>query len=111
MVKDRFESAKDGEIKKLIEMIETGYRNHIEQMVTAQLKNEAECKWQLVLEDFKRMNPAQRKEHLAYIKKNTNELNDEQLHILKLISLSESSNANDTDIMLGDVKLFSMRKK
>lgn len=110
-VKERFELAKDEGLRRLLDMIVAGYQNHVEEVEIANLKDETERKWQAVLEDFKRMNPAQQKEHLAYIKKHTNELSDEQLHILKLISLSEPTTTKDTDIMIGDIKLFSTRKK
>ncbi len=110
-VKDRFESAKSDELKRLLEMIEVGYQNHIEETEIATLKDEADRKWRAVLDDFKRMNPAQQKKHLAYIKKNTNELSEEQLHILELISLSDNSKPSETDVMIGDMKLFTMRKR
>ena len=66
----------------------------------------------MVLEDFKRLNPTQQKSHLAYLKKHhADELTDEQLHILELVSLGEASTPKSKDIEVGGVKLFTMKEK
>lgn len=85
--------------------------NTKEELEITRLKNEADRKWQAVLDNFKMMNSAQRKKHLAYIKKNANELSEEQLHILELISLSDDKNPSEADVLIGNTKLFTIRKR
>lgn len=111
MVKERLESASENEARKLLGMIETGYVEHQEELEITRLKNEADRKWQAVLDNFKMMNSAQRKKHLAYIKKNVNELSEEQLHILELISLGDDKNPSEADVLIGNTKLFTIRKR
>jgi hypothetical protein len=66
----------------------------------------------VVLEDFKSLNPAQQKSHLSYIKKHhADELTNEQLHVLELVSLGETSSPKSKDIEIGGVKLFTMKEK
>ena len=73
---------------------------------------EKERQWQAVLDDFRRLNPAQQKSHLSYLKKHhTGELTNEQLHILELVSLGEVNTPKSKDIEVGGVKLFTMREK
>ncbi len=92
-------------IREQFEAIKSSYQEHLQQ-------SESEHKWQVVLEDFKRLNPAQQKSHLAYLKKHhAGELTDEQLHILELVSLGEASTPKSKDIEVGGVKLFTMKEK
>lgn len=106
-----FKQEEDERLKSLFELIENEYKNHLQDKEIAELKDEVDRKWRAILDDFKKLNPAQQKVHLGYIKKHSNELNEEQLHILELISLGNYSGPAETDIMLGNTKLFSVRRK
>lgn len=107
-----FATAPSDTIQKLIMKLEQG---HLMYMVDLRLKQESaesERQWQAVLDDFKRLNPAQQKSHLSYLKKHhTDELTDEQLHILELVSLGEVNTPKSKDIEVGGVKLFTMKEK
>lgn len=100
-------------IRKQFESLKYDYQLFLQDLETKRLEDEADRKWQLILGDFKRLNPAQQKKQLAFINKNrdANGLSDEQLHILELVSLNEPKGSKETDIMIGDMKLFSVRKK
>lgn len=92
-------------IREQFEAIKSSYQEHLQE-------SEWERKWQVILEDFKRLNHAQQKSHLAYLKKHhENELTEEQLHILELVSLGETSMPKSKDIEVGGVKLFTMKEK
>ena len=78
----------------------------------SRVQAEEQRKWQVVLDDFRRLNPAQQKSHLAYIKKrHADELTNEQLHILELLSLGEANTPKSKDIEVGGVKLFTLKEK
>jgi len=84
--------AKDSKenIEKYIVMIEVTYHKHLLKQQFAQVAAEDEKRLQEILEDFKRLNPDQRKLHFAYIKKHyADVLTREQLHILELASLRQ----------------------
>ena len=92
-------------IREQFELIKLSYQEHLQE-------SESERKWQVILEDFKRLNHDQQKSHLAYLKKHhTGELTDEQLHILELVSLGEVNTPKSKDIEVGGVKLFTMKEK
>ena len=90
--KQEFDTVPDNKVENFLMQIEVAHFKHLLDKQERQQKQEEEEAWQIVLNDFKRLNPAQRKSHLAYIKKGDYGLSDEQLHILELISLSEPEN-------------------
>lgn len=106
-----FATAPRERLEELMMKIEKDHMIYLVEQQTKRLSDDAERRWNEILEDFKKMNPAQRKAHLAYIKKHTDELSEEQLHILTLLSLGDASDSLETDIMLGNTKLLSVRKK
>lgn len=106
-----FKQEEDERLKSLFELIEKEYQNYLQDKEIAELKDAVDRKWRAILDDFKKLNPAQQKVHLDYIKKHSNELNEKQLHILELISLGDYSGPAETDVMVGDLKLFSMRRR
>lgn len=111
-IRNIFETYPQDKLEAFMMRIEVEHSKYLIEQQATERSNESEQKWQEILEDFKRLNSAQQKSHLAYIKKNhADELTDEQLHILELISLNEQKQPSNTDVMVGDVKLFSMRKK
>lgn len=99
-------------VREQFESIKSSYQEYLQESELSRVQAEEQRKWQAVLDDFRRLNSAQQKSHLAYIKKHhTDELTDEQLHILKLVSLGETSTPKSKDIEVGGVKLFTMREK
>lgn len=99
-------------VREQFESIKSSYQEYLQESELSRVQAEEQRKWQAVLDDFRRLNPAQQKSHLAYIKKHhTDELTDEQLHILELVSLGETSAPKSKDIEVGGVKLFTMREK
>lgn len=106
-----FEVAPKEKLEELMMKIEAQHMKYLMDRHDAQLSDETARRWQVILNDFRQLNPAQQKAHLAYIKKHSNELNEEQLHILELVSLGDFSNPAETDVMIGDTKLFSMRRR
>ncbi len=100
------------DVREQFESIKSSYQEYLQQSELSRAQAEEECKWQVLLDDFKRLNPAQQKPHLSYIKKHhAAELTDEQLHILELVSLSEASTLKSKNIEVGGVKLFTMKEK
>ena len=110
-IEHMFETAPKEKLEELMMKIEVQHMEYLAEQNATKLSDESARRWQAILSDFKKLNPAQQKTHLAYIKKHSNELNDEQLHILELISLGNYSGPAETDIMLGNTKLFSVRRK
>lgn len=106
-----FTTAPKDKLEQLMMKIEKDHLTYSAEQQEAQRSNEAEYRWLALLGDFNKLNPAQQKTHLAYIKKNTDELTDEQLHTLELISLGDRERSSSKDIMVGDVKLFSLKEK
>ena len=106
-----FAVAPKDKLEQLMMKIEKDHTIYLAEQQITQLSAEAERKWQALLDNFKKLNPAQQKAHLAYIKKTTDELTDEQLHILELVSLGETSTPKSKDIEVGGVKLFTMKEK
>lgn len=107
-----FATASRDVVEKLIVEVEKSYLMYQVDLRFEQESVESERQWQAVLDDFKRLNPAQQKSHLAYIKKHhTGELTDEQLHILELVSLGEVNTPKSKDIEVGGVKLFTLKEK
>ena len=99
-------------VREQFESIKSSYQEYLQESELSRTQAEEGHKWQVLLDDFKRLNPAQQKSHLAYIKKHhTGELTNEQLHILELVSLGEASTPKSKDIEVGGVKLFTMREK
>ena len=99
-------------VREQFESIKSSYQEYLQESELSRAQAEEERKWQVVLEDFKSLNPAQQKSHLSYIKKHhLGELTSEQLHILELVSLGEASTPKSKDIEVGGVKLFTMREK
>ena len=99
-------------VREQFEAIKSSYQEYLQESELSRAQAEEERKWQVVLEDFKSLNPAQQKSHLSYIKKHhTGELTDEQLHILELVSLGEASAPKSKDIEVGGVKLFTLKEK
>lgn len=99
-------------VREQFESIKSSYQEYLQESELSRVQAEEQRKWQAVLDDFKRLNPAQQKSHLSYIKKHhTGELTDEQLHILELVSLGEASTPKSKDVEVGGVKLFTMREK
>ena len=99
-------------VREQFESIKLSYQEYLQESELSRTQAEEEHKWQVLLDDFKRLNPAQQKSHLAYIKKHhAGELTNEQLHILELVSLGEASTPKSKDIEVGGVKLFTMREK
>lgn len=99
-------------VREQFESIKSSYQEYLQESELSRVQAEEQRKWQAVLYDFKRLNPAQQKSHLSYIKKHhTGELTDEQLHILELVSLGEASTPKSKDVEVGGVKLFTMREK
>ena len=107
-----FATAPKDKLEALMMKIEVEHFKYLTEQQATQRTNEAERKWQTILEDFKRLNPAQQKSHLTYIKKHhAGELTNEQLHILELVSLGEANTPKSKDIEVGGVKLFTMKEK
>ncbi len=99
-------------VREQFESIKLSYQEYLQESELSHTQAEEERKWQVLLDDFKRLNPAQQKSHLTYIKKHhAGELTNEQLHILELVSLGEASTPKSKDIEVGGVKLFTMREK
>ncbi|MFZ1243236.1 MAG: hypothetical protein WAQ22_03780 [Candidatus Saccharimonas sp.] len=99
-------------VREQFESIKSSYQEYLQESELSRVQAEEQRKWQAVLDDFKRLNPAQQKSHLAYIKKHhAGELTNEQLHILELVSLGEANTPKSKDIEVGGVKLFTMREK
>lgn len=99
-------------VREQFEAIKSSYQEYLQESELSRAQAEEERKWQVVLEDFKSLNPVQQKSHLSYIKKHhTGELTDEQLHILELVSLGEASTPKSKDIEVGGVKLFTLKEK
>lgn len=99
-------------VREQFESIKSSYQEYLQESESSRVQAEEEHKWQVLLDDFKRLNPAQQKSHLAYIKKHhAGELTNEQLHILELVSLGEASTPKSKDIEVGGVKLFTMKEK
>lgn len=99
-------------VREQFESIKSSYQEYLQESELSRVQAEEQRKWQAVLDDFRRLNSAQQKSHLAYIKKHhTDELTDEQLHILKLVSLGETSTPKSKDIEVGGVKLFTLKEK
>ena len=99
-------------IREQFESIKSSYQEYLQDSELSRAQAEKERKWQVVLEDFKSLNPAQQKSHLSYIKKHhADELTNEQLHVLELVSLGETSSPKSKDIEIGGVKLFTMKEK
>ena len=100
------------DVREQFESIKSSYQEYLQQSELSRAQAEEERKWQVLLDDFKRLNPAQQKSHLSYIKKHhAAELTDEQLHILELVSLGEASTLKSKNIEVGGVKLFTMKEK
>lgn len=106
-----FKQDEDAKLKSLVVLIGKEYQAHLQDKEMAELKDEVDRKWHAILDDFKKLNPAQQKVHLEYIKKHSNELDEEQLHILELVSLGDYRDPAETDIMLGKTKLLSVRRR
>jgi hypothetical protein len=99
-------------VREQFESIKSSYQEYLQESKLSRAQAEEERKWQVTLDDFKRLNPAQQKSHLAYVKKHhAGELTNEQLHILELVSLGEVSTPKSKDIEVGGVKLFTMKEK
>ena len=99
-------------VREQFESIKSSYQEHLQQSELSRAQAEEERKWQVVLDDFKGLNTAQQKSHLAYIKKHhADELTNEQLHILELVSLGEADTSKSKDIEVGGVKLFTLKEK
>lgn len=99
-------------VREQFESIKSSHQEYLQESELSRVQAEEQRKWQAVLDDFRRLNPAQQKSHLAYIKKrHADELTNEQLHILELVSLGEANTPKSKDIEVGGVKLFTMREK
>lgn len=99
-------------VREQFESIKSSYQKYLQESKQSRIQAEEERKWQVLLDDFKRLNPAQQKSHLTYIKKHhVGELTNEQLHILELVSLGEANTPKSKDIEVGGVRLFTMREK
>ena len=110
-IRQMFATAPRSKLEAFMVKIEKDHLMYLVERQEAQRSERAEHRWQVILDDFKKLNPAQQKTHLTYIKKNTDELTEEQLHILELISLSDREHSSSKDVMVGDVKLFSVKEK
>lgn len=70
--------------------------------------------WDSYVQDFRRLNTAQQGYEIKRLKKvadpNSDEDN-ERIRLLELIKLQEPTSSGDTDILVGGVKLFTMRRK
>lgn len=107
-----FATAPKSTVEKLMMKIEKDHLMYLADQQAEQQSAESERQWQTALDDFRRLNPAQQKSHLTYLKKHhTGELTDEQLHILELVSLGEVNTPKSKDIEVGGVKLFTMKEK
>lgn len=99
-------------VREQFESIKSSYQEYLQESELSRAQAEEERKWQVLLDDFRKLNPAQQKSHLTYIKKHhAGELTNEQLHILELVSLGEASTSKSKNIEVGGVKLFTMREK
>lgn len=99
-------------VREQFESIKSSYQEFLQESELSRAQAKEERKWQVVLEDFKSLNPAQQKSHLSYIKKHhADELTNEQLHVLELVSLGETSAPKSKDIEVGGVRLFTMKEK
>lgn len=90
--KQEFDTVSDNKVESFLMQIEIAHFKYLLDNQERQRKRDNEEAWQMILNDFKKLNPAQRKSHLAYIKKGDYGLSDEQLHILELASLSDHRN-------------------
>ena len=99
-------------VREQFESIKSSYQEFLQESELSRAQAKEERKWQVVLEDFKSLNPAQQKSHLSYINKHhADELTNEQLHVLELVSLGETSTPKSKDIEVGGVRLFTMKEK
>ena len=99
-------------VREQFESIKLSYQEYLQESELSRTQAEEEHKWQVLLDDFKRLNPAQQKSHLTYFKKHhVGELTNEQLHRLELVSLGEANTPKSKDIEVGGVRLFTMREK
>lgn len=89
-IRNVFETCPRDKLESFMMLIEEEHFKYILDQRDEEHSNELERNWQNILEDFKKLNPAQRKVHLDYLKKNYSDtLTDEQLHILELACLSD----------------------
>ena len=88
--KQELDTVPDDKVEGFLAQMEVAHFKHLLDNQERQRKRDNEEAWQTVLNDFKRLNPAQRKKHLAYLKKyHSDVLSREQLHVLALLCLGE----------------------
>ena len=56
----------------------------------AELKDKVDQKWREIVDNFAVMNPAQQEAHMAFIKKHSSAVSEDQLHALNLIRLGNT---------------------
>jgi hypothetical protein len=71
--------------------IEAEHFNYLIQKDKEKKEQEKSREWKRLCEDFSRLNVAQRKSHLEYIKSHENNLTEEQLHVLGLSCLAKEN--------------------
>lgn len=88
--KQELDTVPDDKVEGFLAQMEVAHFKHLLDNQERQWKRDEEEAWQTVLNDFKRLNPAQRKKHLTYLKKyHSDALSREQLHVLALLCLGE----------------------
>lgn len=79
----------------------------------ATLKNRyrESLEWNKYLEEFKGLNKSQQDYEIKRMKKNANPDSPEDREMIRILELVRRGDAGDTDILVGGVKLFTVRKK
>lgn len=89
-VKQELDTVPDDKVEGFLAQMEVAHFKHLIDNQERQRKRDDEEAWQTVLNDFKRLNHAQSKKHLTYLKKyHSDALSREQLYILALLCLGE----------------------
>ena len=87
---EELDTASDNKVGHFLMEVEMAHFKHLLDNQERQRKQDDEEAWQIILNDFKKLNPAQRKKHLTYLKKyHSDALSREQLHVLALLCLGE----------------------
>ena len=104
------------ELEGLLE--EDGQRAVIVQLMLLQLKYENKkqvtkqnLEWVRYIDSFKRMNQAQQNHEITRLKKAADPQSDDDASRINTLRLIQLGGTTNTDIMVGDIKLFSVRKE
>lgn len=67
--------------------------------------------WSKYLDEFKVLNKSQQDYEIERMKKNANPDSSEDREMIRILELVRRGDAGDTDILVGGVKLFTIRKR